>query len=201
MKLPLVCSIALELTLSATTTLAQIATSQYDNLRTGSTLNENILNPQNVNANQFGKLGAFKVDGAVYAQPLFIPSVEIPGKGKHDVLFVATEHDSVYAFDADRPGDPPLWQVSFLDKTRGASSLSTRDVQCPFIQPEVGITSTPVIDLKTGTLYVLARTKISHAFANPEYFQHLRWRSQLGLKSSAARSSLQHPSRVEATGR
>ncbi len=99
--------------------LAQVTTSQYDNARTGATLNEKILTPQNVNAKQFGKLGAFKVDGAVYAQPLFIPSVEIPGKGTHDVLFVATEHDSVYAFDATRPGDPPLWQVSFLDKARG----------------------------------------------------------------------------------
>jgi hypothetical protein len=60
----------------------------------GQRLGEKILTPRNVNANQFGKLGAYKVDGAVYAQPLFIPSVEIPGKGKHDVIFVATEHDS-----------------------------------------------------------------------------------------------------------
>jgi hypothetical protein len=82
---------------------AQVTTSQYDNLRTGATLSEKTLTPQNVNASQFGKLGAFKVDGAVYAQPLFLPAVEITGKGKHDVLFVATEHDSVYAFDAYRP--------------------------------------------------------------------------------------------------
>jgi hypothetical protein len=85
-----------------------ITTSQYDNRCSGATLNEKILTPQNLNPNQFGKLGAFKVDGAVYAQPLFMPAVDIPGKGKHDVLFVATEHDSVYAFDAVRPGDPPL---------------------------------------------------------------------------------------------
>src|SRR5215813_7302740 len=98
---------------------AQVTTSQYDNARTDATLNEKILTPQNVNAQQFGKLGAFKVDGAVYAQPLFVPNVEIPGKGTHDVLYVATEHDSVFAFDANRPGDPPLWQVSFIDKARG----------------------------------------------------------------------------------
>src|SRR5262252_10976335 len=84
---------------------AQVTAAQYDNLRTGAPINEKTLTPQNVNASQFGKLGAFKVDGAVYAQPLFLPGVEIPGKGKHDVLFVATEHDSVYAFDAYRPND------------------------------------------------------------------------------------------------
>jgi hypothetical protein len=138
---------------------AQVTTSQYDNFRTGANLNEKILTPQNVNARQFGKLGAFKVDGPVYAEPLFIPSVEIPGKGTHDVLYVATEHDSVYAFDATRPGDPPLWQVSFLDPSRSVTVPSADDAQCPFIRPEVGITSTPVIDIKTGTLFVLARTK------------------------------------------
>jgi hypothetical protein len=152
---------------------AQVTTSQYDNARTGATLNEKILTPQNVNAGRFGKLGAFKVDGAVYAEPLFIPSVEIPGKGTHDVLYVATEHDSVYAFDATRPGDPPLWQVSFLDKSRGTVPLSEDIVQCPFIRPEVGITSTPVIDINTGTLYVLARTMIRRAAGDNEYFQHL----------------------------
>jgi hypothetical protein len=166
-------ALALALTLVAIHPLAQVTTSQYDNLRTGATLHEKSLTPQNVNARQFGKLGAFKVDGAVYAQPLFIPSVEIPGQGRHDVLFLATEHDSVYAFDATRPGDPPLWQVSLLDRSRGSVPVSEDDAQCPFIRPEVGITSTPVIDLKTGTLYLLARTKIRHAVGSDEYFQHL----------------------------
>jgi hypothetical protein len=159
--------------LASTTVAAQVTTSQYDNLRTGATLNEKTLTPQNVNAKQFGKLGAFQVDGAVYAQPLFIPALEIPGKGRHDVLFIATEHDSVYAFDAERPGDAPLWQVNFADAKRGITPVPSRDVQCPFIRPEVGITSTPVIDMKTGTLYVLARAMIGHTLRKNEYFQHL----------------------------
>ena len=161
------------LALGATSVLAQVTTSQYDNLRTGATLIEKTLTPQNVNAQQFGKLGAFKVDGAVYAQPLFVPAVEIPGKGKHDVLFVATEHDSVYAFDAYRPNDAPLWRVSLLYKKRDMEPVSALDVSCPFLQPEIGITSTPVIDFPTGTLYVLARSMIGHWFAENEYFQHL----------------------------
>jgi hypothetical protein len=159
--------------LLAAISVAQVTTSQYDNARTGATLNEMLLTLQNVNTKQFGKLGAFKVDGAVYAQPLFIPAVEIPGKGTHDVLYVATEHDSVYAFDANRPGDPPLWHVSFLDKSLSISVPSEDDVQCPFIRPEIGITSTPVIDLPSGTLYVLARTKIRHGLSSDEFFQHL----------------------------
>lgn len=152
---------------------AQVTTSQYDNFRTAATLNEKILTPVNVNARRFGKLGTLKVDGPVYAQPLFVPSVEIPGKGAHDVLYVATEHDSVYAFDANRPGDASLWQVSLLDKARGEVVPSEDNVQCPFIRPEVGITSTPVIDIKTGTLYVLARTRIHHAVSGDEFFQRL----------------------------
>jgi hypothetical protein len=173
MKTRTICRTTVAIALAAAPVAAQVTTSQYDNLRTGATLNEKVLNPQNVNSRQFGKLGAFKVDGAVYAQPLFIPSVDVPGKGRHDVLFIATEHDSVYAFDADRPGDPPLWQVSVLDKARSSVPVSEDDAQCPFIRPEVGITSTPVIDLKSGTLYVLARTKIRHAVGSDEYFQHL----------------------------
>jgi hypothetical protein len=169
-KLMVSCALWILATIPA---LSQVTTSQYDNARTGATLTEKILTPENVNAKQFGKLGAFKVDGAVYAQPLFVPSVEIPGKGMHDVLFVATEHDSVYAFDANRPGDPPLWHASFLDKARGVRTLSEDMVDCPFIRPEVGITSTPVIDIKTGTLYVLARTMIAHKVGNDQYFQHL----------------------------
>ncbi len=171
MRLPAIFCLALALIAPAA--FAQITTSQYNTQRTGATLTEKILTPQNVNANQFGKLGTFKVDGAVYAQPLFVPALNIPGKGSHDVLFVATEHDSVYAFDANRPSDPPLWRVSFLNKQRGIDTVPAQDVACPFIQPEVGITSTPVIDTKTGTLYVLARTMTGHTLTQNQYFQHL----------------------------
>lgn len=163
----------LEIALALSTSFAQVTTSQYDNSRSGATLNEKTLTPRNVNARQFGRIGGFGVDGPVYAQPLFVPGVEIPGKGSHDVLLVATENDSVYAFDANRPGDRALWQVSFLDSARGIGVVSEDDVQCPFIRPEVGITSTPVIDLKTGTLYVLARTRIGRGLSSNQYFQHL----------------------------
>jgi hypothetical protein len=167
------CRAALLLAFGASGGSAQVLTSQYDTARTGATLNEKTLTPQNVNVKQFGKLGTFKVDGAVYAQPLYLPSVEIPSKGTHNILFVATEHDSVYAFDAERPDEPPLWQVSLLDKQKDESSVPARAVQCPFILPEIGITPTPVIDLKTGTLYVLARTVIGKTFGDNQYFQRL----------------------------
>src|SRR5215469_11860638 len=132
MMLPRIACGLVALALGASRSAGQVTTSQYDNLRTGATLDEKALTPQNVNEKQFGKLGAFQVDGAVYAQPLFLPAVAIPGKGKHDVLVVATEHDSVYAFDANRPNDSPLWRVSLLDKQRDEETVPARDVQCPF---------------------------------------------------------------------
>lgn len=173
MRIRILLLVALALVFAAGIATAQVVTSQYNDARTGATLHEKFLTPRNVNAKQFGKLGAFRVDGAVYAQPLFVPALDIPGKGKRDVLFVATEHDSVYAFDASRPGEPPLWRVNFLDRKRGITTVPAQDVLCPFIQPEVGITSTPVIDLRKGTLYVLARTMIGHTLTHDEYFQHL----------------------------
>jgi hypothetical protein len=156
---------ALVLALACAAT-AQVLTSQYDNARTNATLHETVLTPANVNQRQFGKLFHFAVDGDVYAQPLYVPNVEVPGKGAHNVLYVATEHDSVYAFDADANGGAPLWRTSFLGD--GIEPVPARYVNCPFIRPEIGITPTPVIDLPSGTLYVLARTR-----ANGKFFQKL----------------------------
>src|SRR5579864_1992797 len=157
---------------AAKPTLVVVATAQYDNARSGANLLETILTPQNVNASQFGRVASFLVDGDVYAQPLYVPEMEIPGKGLHNVLFVATEKDSVYAFDAEATSISPLWHVNFAE-TGNISPVSARDVQCPFIQPDVGITSTPVIDVAGKTLYALARTKESPSGDNWVFRQKL----------------------------
>jgi len=138
-----------------------VVTYHNDNARTGQYLYERLLTPANVKAGLFGRRFSIPVDGAVYAQPLYLPRVDIAGKGLHDVLFVVTSHDSVYAFDADdqsAAGNKPLWQVSFL--SAGVTTVPAADVNCPVI-PELGIAGTPVIDPAAGTLYVIAETKES----------------------------------------
>jgi hypothetical protein len=157
--------------LAALARAQRVTTSQYDNARTGANLNETKLTPRNVNVQHFGKIFTLQVDGDVYAQPLFLGGVEIPGKGRHDVIFVATEHDSVYAFDAYGNPSTPLWQASFLKD--GVTTVPARDAECPFIAPEIGITSTPVIDPDTGTLYVLARTRDRSGLLENVYAQRL----------------------------
>jgi hypothetical protein len=106
-----------------------VTTSQYDNVRSSADRVETILTPRNVNVRHFGKIFTLKVDGDVYAQPLFVAGLEIPGKGRHDVLLIATEHDSVYAFDAYGQPAIPLWRVNFLSK--GVTAVPEDDVECP----------------------------------------------------------------------
>jgi uncharacterized protein (TIGR03437 family) len=158
------------LLLTAVAVQAQVNVTTYRNdlSRSGQNQAETILTPTNVNAASFGKLFARPVDGQVYAQPLFVSLVNIPGKGIHNVVYVATEHDSVYAFDADSDTGPdaaPLWHVNFTNPSTGETTLRVADVLgCPSIRPELGITGTPVIDPSTGTLYVVASTILNGQF-------------------------------------
>jgi uncharacterized protein (TIGR03437 family) len=148
-------------------TLAQVnvLTYQYDNTRAGANRQETVLTPANVNSSQFGKLISYPVDGLVYAQPLYAANLAVNGSTRN-VVFVATEHDSVYAFDADGKSASPLWHVNFL--INGATTVPAADTSCDQIAPEIGITGTPVIDPATNTIYLSAMTK-----ENGNYFHRL----------------------------
>ncbi len=143
-----------------------VLTYHNDNTRQGANTNEVLLTHAAVNVSAFGRLFTYPVDGYIYAQPLYVANLVIPGQGAHNAVFVATEHNSVYAFDADsnaRTNGGLLWKTNL-----GTAALSNNHEfgdrynggQYTDIVPEVGITGTPVMDLATGTLYVDVRTRV-----------------------------------------
>jgi outer membrane protein assembly factor BamB len=131
-----------------------VLTFHNDNARTGQNLYETALKPVNVNQSQFGKLAFFPADGKVDAQPLVTSNLLIAGTA-HTVLFVATEHDSVYAYDSDTGA--LLWKTSLL----GAGESASNNHGCNAVAPEVGISSTPVIDRTIGVIYLIAMSSTS----------------------------------------
>lgn len=156
-------------------TPVNVPTWRYDNTHQGQNTQETLLTPANVNTASFGKLFSLAVDGYVYAQPLYMSGLTMPDGFVHNVLFVATEHDSVYAFDADSNGGTnaaPLWHASLLSTAygaaAGAATVTSGDVGTQDVVPEIGITSTPAINAATNTLYVVSKTQ-----ENGNYVQRL----------------------------
>jgi hypothetical protein len=138
-----------------------VATWHYDDGRTAANTTELLLTPSNVNSQTFGKLFTQPVDGFIVGHPLYLPGISITGQGVRNVVYVATMHDSVYAFDADNPNSAPLWMTSiFSYSPAGATTVPATVLRNGPTTGwnEVGIISTPVIDQATGTLYVVAET-------------------------------------------
>ena len=149
-------------TLVCSVLATDILTDRGDNARTGLNANETVLTPSIVSSASFGLSYNNPVDGQVYAQPLYVSNhliiVNGQSQGTHNVLYVATEHDSLYAFDAD--SGVQYWKTSLL--LSGESPVSSNDVSCINLQPEIGITATPVIDRSAGpngTIFVVAMSK------------------------------------------
>lgn len=157
----------------AISSAAQVNVTTYhnDNGRTGQNIQETILTTSNVNATNFGKLFSQPVDGYAYAQPLYVSGLTING-ATHNVVYVATMHDTVYAYDADSnmgANEDPLWVENFTDAAKGITTVPTSDLHCTdAITNEVGIFSTPVIDTTGGTIYVL-----THTLENGVYYHRL----------------------------
>jgi hypothetical protein len=156
---------------SVPTGLGGVLTRGYNLKRTGANLTETVLAPAVVGPSTFGKLYCRPVDDEIYGQILYVPGVDLGPGGKHDVLYVVTMGDSVYAFDAADPSGPPLWDKHYADASKGITPVSTRDLApgtCGAgaggytdITSNVGILSTPALDLGSATMYLVARTKES----------------------------------------
>jgi hypothetical protein len=166
-----------------------VTTYHNDSGRTGQNTNEIVLTHTNVNSTTFGKVGFFAVDGLVDAQPLYLSNVAIPGKGTHDALYVVTEKDNVYAFDATT-GDV-LWHVTTLL----AGETFSDERNCTQVTPNIGITSTPVIDRTRGphgAIYLVAMSKDSSG----NYHQRLH-----ALDVTTGAELLGGPTTIQATSR
>ena len=140
---------------------------QHNNAaRTGANLSETLLSTRSVTPKTFGKLGTLVVDGYLYAQPLYVQNVRVPGKGLHNVIYLATAHNSVYAFDADDlTAKKPLWKVNLGPSVPATEVYTTKWTD---MRIEIGVTSTPVIDPSANTIFVEAKTK-----ENGTYVQRL----------------------------
>ena len=158
--------LALVLPVLSASAQVNVLTQHNDNMRTGQNTNETTLTTSNVNSTTFGKLFKSAVDGYVYAQPLYMPSLAIAG-GAHNVIFVATENDSVYAFDADNGSQ--LWHANLVDAAHGGATgekaIPVADLaadSCNNIKPVIGVTSTPVIDGNTKLMYLEAKSELGN---------------------------------------
>ena len=156
-----------------------------DNARSGQNQEELALSPTTVSSSTFGKLFSCPVDGDVYAQPLYVANLPIPGQGTHNVVFVATEKGTVYAFDADSNASPcvPIWQTLLVPAGEQAVEAPNNDIQTSDIAPFIGITGTPVIDASSSTLYVVVKTNTTNSL-NPVYILRL---SALDLATGQAK--------------
>jgi fibronectin type 3 domain-containing protein len=153
-------------------TYAGTFTRDVSNVRIGNNQSESILTPSNVNQTRFGKVFGYTIDGTADASPLYVANVNIGGTA-HNVVYQATEHDSLYAFDADGRQTTPLWQVSFINPSGGVTTVPPCDTgECVDISPEIGITGTPVIDPASNTIYVVVKTK-EVSGNNTSYFHRI----------------------------
>ena len=153
-------------TLHAQAGVLAVLTQHNNAARTGANLSETLLSTRSVTPKTFGKLGTLVVDGYLYAQPLYVQNVRVPGKGLHNVIYLATAHNSVYAFDADDlTAKKPLWKVNLGPSVPATEVYTTKWTD---MRIEIGVTSTPVIDPSANTIFVEAKTK-----ENGTYVQRL----------------------------
>lgn len=165
-----------------------VLTQHNDNARTGANLHESVLNVANVNTAHFGKLFELSVDGDIYGQPLYAPNVDVPGKGRRNLIYVATMHDSVYAFDADQRGNgEPIW-VQHLG-IPVPSSIYCDGARLNF-HKEIGIVSTPVISMSRNALYVVA-----FVVENGDTYHYLH-----ALDIGTGEEKFKGPKRIQADG-